>query len=244
MKPTNNDPQYRGLNRGVPAMSALDVFQHNPWRAPGNAPVHGACGVAGGATQRDSTGSPYVDTAFARQGDLGTILPRLQSGVVWRSGGRAEAKLSVRANHGGGYSYRLCPSNRPLTEACLQEMPLNFSGISWLEFRNGSRVEIPGTYLSAGTTPPNSMWALVPFPFGPVDKFGSFEPPCRGKDNRTGSTDPRPAELCEGVFPFGVNVIDELEVPRVPAGEYVLGMRYDSEMTAQVWQQCADIVIE
>ena len=78
-----------------------------------------------------------------------------------------------------------------------------------------------------------------------MQKYGSFEPPCRGEDDRTNSTDPQPhQQLCEGVFPFGVNVIDELRVPPVPPGEYVLGLRYDSEMTAQVWQQCADITID
>jgi hypothetical protein len=100
MKPTNNDPRYRGLNREVLAMSTQDVYQWNPWRAPGNAPVHGPCGVAGGAVHRDSTGSPYVDTPFAKQGDHGIILPRNPTGIVWPSGGRAEVKMSVRANHG------------------------------------------------------------------------------------------------------------------------------------------------
>jgi hypothetical protein len=51
-------------------------------------------------------------------------------------------------------------------------------------------------------------------------------------------------QLCGGTFPYGVNVIDEVEVPHVPSGEYVLGLRADMEMTAQIWQQCADIVIE
>jgi hypothetical protein len=45
------------------------------------------------------------------------------------------------------------------------------------------------------------------------------------------------------VFPFGVNVIDELHVPVLPTGDYVLGLRYDAESTSQIWQQCADISI-
>ena len=126
-------------------------------------------------------------------------------------------------------------------------MPLNFTQRTWLEFRNGSRLEITGTYLSSGTTPANSTWAMVPLPFvtGPrqTAAFGSFKPPCIGKDNRTGSTDPRPAQLCGGTFPYGVNVIDEITVPHVPSGEYVLGLRADMEMTAQIWQQCADITL-
>ena len=38
-KPTNNDPRFRSVNRAAEAMSDGDVYQHNPWRAPGNAPV-------------------------------------------------------------------------------------------------------------------------------------------------------------------------------------------------------------
>ena len=215
--------------------------------------MYGPCGAAGGGPNRVSTGAPFVDNDLVRQGDLGTTLPRNPTGVVWRSGGRAEVKLSVRANHGGGWSFRLCPANQPLTEACMQQTPLDFAARTFLEFRNGSRLEINGIYLTTGTFPPHSMWALNPLPF---DQTGNFQPPCEGKDNRTNATDPiwswgnhsgaAPAwddssALCEGVFPFGVNVIHELEVPDVPSGEYVLGFRYDAENTAQVWQQCADI---
>jgi hypothetical protein len=95
--------------------------------------------------------------------------------------------------------------------------------------------------------PTISMWVLNPLP---EPKKGSFSPPCEGNDNRTNATDPKwswgngsatawddSSALCEGTFPFGVNVIHELEVPHVPSGEYVLGFRYDSENTAQVWQQ-------
>lgn len=251
MKPTNNDPRFRGLDRGVPAMSAQDKYQWNPWRAPGSAPVFDPCGAAGGGPNRVETAAPYVDTPFARQGDLGTkVLPKHPTGVVWRSGGRAEVKLSVRANHAGGYQYRLCPAGQPLTEACFQRMPLDFTQRSWLEFRNSSRLELRGTYLSTGTTPAYSTWAMIPLPFGTRPSLGSFAPPCQGIDtdcpaNSTwaNSTHTVPHPLCEGVFPFGVNVVDELEVPRVSPGEYVLGLRYDAENTAQVWQQCADIVI-
>lgn len=132
----------------------------------------------------------------------------------------------------------------------MQRTPLDFADRTWLEFRNGSRLEINGLYLTTGTFPRNSMWALNPLPFPRKD---SFSPPCEGTDNRTNATDPiwtwgnksrsgvpaweSSSPLCEGTFPFGVNVIHELEVPDVPPGAYVLGMRYDSENTAQVWQQ-------
>lgn len=36
---------------------------------------------------------------------------------------------------------------------------------------------------------------------------------------------------------------DQLLVPTVAAGEYVLGFRWDAEGSAQVWQACADVTI-
>ena len=91
---------------------------------------------------------------------------------------------------------------------------------------------------------------MIPLPFGVSPRLGTFQPPCRGIDtdcpaNSTWANSSHyvPHPLCEGVFPFGVNVIDELEVPHVPPGAYVLGLRYDAENTAQVWQQCADIMV-
>lgn len=38
---------------------------------------------------------------------------------------------------------------------------------------------------------------------------------------------------------------DTLRVPAdIPAGEWVLGWRWDAEMTSQIWQSCSDITIE
>jgi hypothetical protein len=36
---TNNDPMHRTVNRNATAGSEQDIYRHNPWRAPGNAPV-------------------------------------------------------------------------------------------------------------------------------------------------------------------------------------------------------------
>ena len=37
---------------------------------------------------------------------------------------------------------------------------------------------------------------------------------------------------------------DDLLVPAdLPAGEYVLGWRWDAEMTSQIWSSCADITV-
>ena len=73
-----------------------------------------ACGIASGGMPGGGE-SKYTPTAFAKAGDLGSTLPPLPTGVVWKAGGVATAKWSIRANHGGGYSYRLCPRSMPLT---------------------------------------------------------------------------------------------------------------------------------
>lgn len=45
---TLNDPKYRTANRNATAGSPQDVWKHQPWRAPGRAPVFDPCGMAGG----------------------------------------------------------------------------------------------------------------------------------------------------------------------------------------------------
>ena len=49
--------------------------------------------------------------------------------------------------------------------------------------------------------------------------------------------------LCSGQFPWDVAIVDTLVVPDVPAGDYVLQLRWDCEETAQVWTHCSDIQI-
>ena len=105
--PTNNNPMHRTYNRGVKAMSKEDLYMHNPWRRPGNAPVYDACGMAGGSPHWVPTGLSFRNTTHATQGDLGSkVLPRAPTGVVWRRGDEVEAAWSLRANHGGGYQVR------------------------------------------------------------------------------------------------------------------------------------------
>ena len=49
-------------------------LKHNPWRAPGSAPVMDACGLAGGSYSREDgpEAGDYVKTEFAQHGDVGT----------------------------------------------------------------------------------------------------------------------------------------------------------------------------
>ena len=48
---------------------------------------------------------------------------------------------------------------------------------------------------------------------------------------------------CSGDWTAGL-IADTILVPaHLPAGDYVLGLRYDCEETAQVWQNCADLKV-
>lgn len=93
-----------------------------------------ACGLAGGSPSRKNHGAEagdYTPTKYASHGDYGTkVLKELPiPAPVWKRGGAEEVAWQVRNNHGGGYSYRLCPTPEnftDLSEACFQMHPLDF----------------------------------------------------------------------------------------------------------------------
>jgi len=107
---TLNDPKYRSVNRNATAGSAQDIYKHNPWRAPGSAPVGNACGFAGGTPwlPEGPEAGDYTMTKFAHHGMSGTDLKPLPgkaggSQATWQIGGTAEVTWQVDNNHGGGY---------------------------------------------------------------------------------------------------------------------------------------------
>ena len=101
-------------------------------QAPGAAPTYDSCGRAGGGPHPTGGKGEYVNTSFAKFGQLGSTLPKQPSGAVWRAGEVVETLWNVRANQcappaactnlrnliwsgrcacsGGGYQYRLCVS--------------------------------------------------------------------------------------------------------------------------------------
>lgn len=42
---------------------------------------------------------------------------------------------------------------------------------------------------------------------------------------------------------FKWNILDKVQVPNVPAGEYVVSFRWESEQTPQIWATCSDVTI-
>eukprot|EP00051_Salpingoeca_urceolata_P026302 m.476804 g.476804 ORF g.476804 m.476804 type:complete len:369 (+) comp20661_c0_seq1:1385-2491(+) len=166
-KATLNDPKYRSVNRNATAGSPDDVYKHNPWRAPGSAPVANACGLAGGTPWGAdvSEAGDYVNTTYAHHGMKGTDLPAMDTGVVWKRGTQAEVTWQIRNNHGGGYQYRLCPLSSPLTEECFQAHPLEFvQDKQAVVFPNGTLFPVAGTFVSEGVLPVGSTWAMMPMP--------------------------------------------------------------------------------
>jgi len=291
---STNNGGGRSLNFDAIPGAPNDIYRHNPWRAPGFAPVADVCGFAGGTPWGADApeAGDYTNTTYAHHGMKGSELPKMPTGTAWKIGGEANVTWNVRNNHGGGYSYRLCPASETLSEECFQKYPLDFiqekQGI--LE-PDGTIHTIKGVFISEGTFPKGSMWSRLPIPAaglgprclpGPYDNAttpngcekwegrsnynGHVNGPCVpcpetfGSDcsrcSNPGSTDPAhpvtpptpgtafpPA--VKGVAESPVqNVFDVLKVPAgLPAGEYVLGLRYDCEGTAQVWSNCADITL-
>jgi len=263
------------MNRQAVEGSVNDTYRFNPWRAPGSAPVTDACGMAGG-TIRAHAGpgvAIFADNRFAKMGDLGShVLKPAPSGVVWKAGSAVEVSWGIRYNHGGGYQYRLCPASEELTEDCFMRMPLSFERDSQgLQWKNGTRYPIKGTFVDEGTLPIGSTWAMNPIPRIDFDSHSSgqpesftgckyvhgevegracrqFEPPCPWDDGwysqpgRHHSVDVEGA--CSGDWTGGV-IVDKVLIPEdLPAGDYVLGWRWDCEESSQVWSSCADVTVE
>jgi len=250
MNATINNPLHRTINRDAVAGSKDDWTRFNPWRAPGSAPVYDACGRASGGPHTTPGHGEFTNTSYAKIGDLGSKLPKMPSGANWKRGSIVETMWSIRANHGGGYQYRLCPLNSDLSEACFQKTPLSFARNSKLMLGNGTIITLNSTFISEGTLPEGSMWQMNPLPGYVSVEDNSFkcckvwfDPPC---DDPAAENPERLGQgNCSGEWITKVTTYDYLQVPEnLEPGEYVLSFRWDCESSAQVWQSCADITIE
>ncbi|CAJ1443282.1 unnamed protein product [Effrenium voratum] len=173
-EPTVNAEEFRTFNVKVSSGSE-DWTAKSPWRAPGTAPVLGrGCGVYGG--KRD-----FVEDS---SGDLLKNLPPGTDGVdlpaneptQWPKGSVQEVAWAIAANHGGGYSYRLCPKSGDVSEECFQRHVLKFVGdTQWLIYGNVTqmgesiasempRLALPLKRVTEGTFPKGSEWARNPVP--------------------------------------------------------------------------------
>ena len=243
--PNSKDPAKRTVNTGVACGADDDWYYYSPWRAPGSSGVFDACGMAGGHKPPDGGfGGIYVNTTHAKLGDRGTdVLPRGPPTATWTQGAEVEVSWAIEANHGGGYQYRLCPAENATTEACFQRMPLPFvgqQGLRWYgrDSPDAIAISFKGVYVTEGVSPPGAAWAMNPIPRNDEGQTGKgFAPRCTN------------ASMCQGMEDGSnanpnMEIVDKLQVPLwVPAGDYVLGWRWDCEESNQIWQSCSDITI-
>ena len=106
-----------------------DWTRKHPWRSPGTAgkgnPKFQPCGVNSGSKPT----FPDPPAAGQKQFANGTDLPPTRITTKWKIGSIVDAGWSIYANHGGGYSYRLCKKEKgkEVTEECFQQTQLNFA---------------------------------------------------------------------------------------------------------------------
>merc|ERR1719401_3332275 len=87
------------------------------------------------------------------------------SPTMWKLGSAVQVAWAIAANHGGGYSYRLCKKTETVSEKCFQRTPLKFAGnTSFIIQPDGSTFEFPMTKVTIGTGPSASEWARDPVP--------------------------------------------------------------------------------
>jgi len=256
-QPTLPDEMRTFQDMYIEGMGNYDWTKTNPWRAPGSAPVYSPCGVAGGNPDGCPVGGDEGDCPGGGFGYGPAAEDVLFEDVVtteWKLGGTAEVGWGIIANHGGGYSYRLCktPEEGVVTEECFQQMPLQFAGdMQWVQYgEDGEKVEFLANRTTVGTFPPGSQWTKDPIPAcGSLDGGWYEGAGC----TESGTQFPPPAPglagygenyLAPGEPEFKFTIMDKVQVPSdIIPGDYVLSFRWDCEQTSQIWNACANIKI-
>jgi hypothetical protein len=255
-KATICDKRLRTVNTNAECGAPDDFWYHHPWRYPGISPVTDGCGTAGGVLPgqgQGGAGASYTDTKFVTHGDLGSKLPPLDTGVVWKAGESVEVSWNLKAWHGGGYTYRLAPADAPLTEAAFQKMPLKFVGNSSLRWGGvgGEQLFFNSTekgweVTGAAVFPTNSVWRKNPIPHTVNEWFmygATFEPVCQESEACSTSYDKaptrdgpgnRPVCHCSGDWNDAVEIVDRVQIPAdLKPGKWVLGWRWDCEVRSK-----------
>jgi len=246
--------------------TADHFWKHTPWGSPGTSPnddrsrALGPCGVL----QRPG-GEGHVPEGIFDARDMHF---RNKHVTEWQVGSVVEAAFAITANHGGGYTYRLCrvpqhgATQSSVSEACFQATPPpQFHGSTqWAQYGSdvNTRKPIQAVRTTWGTFPPGSMWTKNPIPAFRCTSGGLHGHAFDGiTPNPHGCTQlnfpPAHADLAgfgghsdsrrHLIDTFKFQIVDKLKVPDLPPGDYVLGWRWDCEQTFQVWTQCSNIKI-
>jgi len=231
--------------------------QFNPWMSPGSAPIYGGgCGANGGNPYGcQAQSKTFQSSATPDPNPYGTCcagpknkkkkgcgaysggksakihaINGLFDGAVettWSRGRRATVTWASRAQHGGGYAYRLCKIPQggisEINEKCFQSGHLKFVGQKTWVAKNPPKgkkqiknwIALNAIRTKKGTYPPRSQWTKITLPPGQ-------------KAN----------EYVDWAFK------DIVRVPKnITPGKYILSWRWDCENTPQVWSSCANINI-
>jgi hypothetical protein len=266
------------LNKPLPTEGTVDLTKLMPWRAPGFAPLQSPCGVAGGNGRGFTALVGELFTESARMVDMdGGLMEQTSDGgygwgpdariykfrdvveTEWKRGSVVSAAWGIWANHGGGYSYRLCKipaeGRAGLTEECFQQTPLDFVGdTQWAQWgeNESTRVAFKANRTRHGTWPAGSQWTKNPVPVCRDPTGGELSLSCPDCSRAGGYQFPPPAPgvygygICElhGTYTMPFAIVDQLHVPlSITEGQYALSFRYDAEQTPQVWNTCASIRI-
>jgi len=151
-----------------------DWTKYNPWRSPGLTGTDGGvvnpefqpCGVNSGGSNAFSGPGTGTEPHSVN----GTDLPRLLSKPgIWKVGTAISIEWSIFANHGGGYSYRICKvdGDEKPTEECFQRTPLEFATPNTtVVYVDGSQptISFAAMTTSEGTWPKGSQWRRNPVP--------------------------------------------------------------------------------
>jgi len=251
-------PGEQTLDESMRTMQEVNgdrLKRNSPWLSPGSAPVTSPCGglivaksdeYCGGGAGGFSHGPPAEEVNF----------PNVVT-TQWKIGSKVEAFWGVSANHGGGYSYRLCKVPKEgvsgITEECFQQTPLRFAGEKqWFQFGGdvndeSSRIYFLANRTDVGTTPSGSQWTKNPIPGcnGFFDKapgcphenphFEPIIPEAKGYGKGNG-------EMHDDKMNFNFTIGDNLQIPDdLEPGKYVLSWRMDVEESEQIWSSCSSI---
>jgi len=223
--------------------------------------VFSPCGVAGGNPDGCPVGGPPGECpggGFGYGPAAENVTFKDVVNTRWSLGSVATVGWGIMANHGGGYSYRLCRKPKrgyKLTEECFQKNVLKFHGdTQWVQYGDGGpKVTFKANRTTEGTWPEGSQWTKNPIPACAKPDGGYFdlETHCIPEQGKTQFPAPGPglygfgqSIIATGIPTFFFTVMDKVEVPKdLEIGDYVLSFRWDCEQTPQIWNTCADVKI-
>ena len=163
--PTLTNPKYLTWNIDHQSREG-EWNKFMPWRKPGSAKPIDSCGIASGFLPSAAVQYPHAfKDQTIKQGMKGTELKKGEISY-WKPGATVEIKLRFSVNHGGGYQYRVCPTdkNNNINEACFEKNVLRFATKKHLVETNNKKISIAAVDVTEGVVPAGSSWRRIPFP--------------------------------------------------------------------------------